>query len=108
MVFGSKWVRWISWCVSTARFFALVNGKLVGFFPSSRDLRQGDPLSPYLFVMGIEVLRILLKRAMKGGFILGCTFRRRGGEELSISHLLFADDTIAFCGALEDQLLYLS
>ena len=45
---------------------------------------------------------------MSGGFILGCTVRGREGADFSISHLLYADDTIIFCEAKEDQLLYLS
>ena len=42
------------------------------------------------------------------GFIFGCTFRGRKGVDVSISHLFFVDDTIIFCKATEDQLLYLS
>ena len=57
--------------------------------------------------MGMEVLNVLLIRAMEGGYIASCTVRGRGREELSISHLLFAD-TIIYYGALEDQLLHLS
>ena len=69
MGFGAKWTRWIWWCISTARFSMLVNGVSTDFFPSSGGLRQGDPFSPYLFVMGIEVLSILLCKAMAGGYI---------------------------------------
>ena len=108
MGFGLKWMSWIWPCIITARFSVLVNGVLVGFFPNSKGLRQGDPLSPYLFILGMEVLSILLKRAMIGGFISGCNIKGREGVALSISHLLYADDTIIFCEAKEEQLLYLN
>ena len=58
--------------------------------------------------MEMEVLSILLRRAVARGFISSCTFRGREGADISISHLLFADDMIIFCKAIEDQLLYLS
>ena len=55
----------------------LVNGTSKGFFQSSRGLRQGDPFSPYLFVIAIEVFSTFLKRAMDGGFMLGCKVKGR-------------------------------
>ncbi|RVW44612.1 Heat shock protein 90-5, chloroplastic [Vitis vinifera] len=67
MGFGNKWVGWMWSCVSSAKFSVLVNGVPAGFFPSSRGLRQGDPLSPYLFVMGMEILDVLIRRAVEGG-----------------------------------------
>ena len=108
MGFGPKWVRWIWWCIATTRFLILINGIPMSFFPSSRGLRQGDPISPYLFIMGMEVLSIMLKRAVTGGYSSSCNFRGSERNDLSISHLLFADDTIIFCEAKEDQLLHLS
>ena len=65
MGFGEKWIEWIKWCISTASFSVMVNGMSTGFFQSSRGLRQGDPLSPYLFVIAMEVFSSFLKRAVE-------------------------------------------
>ena len=108
MGFGSRWMEWIWWCISTAKFSVLVNGVPAGFFSNSKGLRQGDPLSPYLFVLGMEVLSALIRRAVDGGFILGCRLRGRGGMEMNVSHLLFVDDTIIFCEARKEHLNSLS
>ncbi|WJZ96350.1 hypothetical protein VitviT2T_015043 [Vitis vinifera] len=72
MGFISKWIGWMWSCISTVKYSMLVNGGPAGFFSSSKGLRQGDPLSPYLFVMGMEVLSALITRAVEGGFIYGC------------------------------------
>ncbi|RVW19587.1 hypothetical protein CK203_115953 [Vitis vinifera] len=80
--FGSKWVGWMWSCLSSAKFSVLVNGVPAGFFPSTKGLRQGDPLSPYLFVMGMEVLDVLIRRAVEGVFIR--VWRGGGDEELAV------------------------
>ena len=62
MGFQGKWCRWIKACISSVRFLFLVNGSLAGFFSSSRGLRQGDPLSPLLFLLVMEVLSRMLRK----------------------------------------------
>ncbi|WJZ90958.1 hypothetical protein VitviT2T_010073 [Vitis vinifera] len=73
---------------------------IAGFFPRTKGLRQGDPLSPYLFVMGMEVLDVLIRRTVEGGYLSGCIIRGGSRTSLNISHLFFADDTIVFCEAI--------
>ena len=108
MGFGSKWLGWMWSCLSSAKFSVLVNGVPAGFFPSTKGLRQGDPLSPYLFVKGMEVLDVLIRRAVEGGFLLGCNIRGDSRSSLNISHLFFVDDTIVFCEASKEHLTHLS
>ena len=66
----------------------MFNGSPARFFRSSRGLRQGDPLSPYLFVIGMEVLSCLLKRAVEGNFIFGCRLGNREGGEMTTYYML--------------------
>ena len=63
MGFGMRWCRWICTCISTVQFSVLFNGSPADFFGNSRGLRQGDPLSPMLFLVMMEVFRKMMKRA---------------------------------------------
>ena len=108
MGFGEKLISWIKWCISTTSFSILINGSLTGFFNSSRGLRQGDPLSLYLFVLGMEAFSLLIDKDVDGGYLFGYKFRGRNERGGLVSLLLFANDTLVFCKDSEDQIVYLS
>ena len=104
MGFGPKWRNWILFCILTVRMTVLVNGTPTEFFSTFKGLRQGDPLSSYLFVLIMEAFSSLISRAEEKGFIRGFKVMGRRGEGVSVSHLLFADDTLLFCEDNRDQL----
>ena len=79
-------------CISTVRFLVLINGEASGFCLCSRDLRQGDPISPLLFTLVLEAFSHLLVKAIEVGSLEGFHM----GNSLSMSHLLFVDDTLIF------------
>ena len=105
--FSAKWWQWIFFCISTVRFSIMINGSPCEFFKSSKELRQGDPLSPLLFVLVMEALGRMLDRAIHDGHMSGFGVGRVEGRSLAVSHLLFADDTLIFCGANLEQVLFL-
>lgn len=100
--FGSKWINWMKECVSTARISILVNGSPTPEFSPQRGLRQGEPLSPFLFNIVAEGLNILLSRAVQIGLIKGATL---GSNDIIITHLQFADDTILFSEARREEVI---
>lgn len=85
-------VGWISECITTASFTVAINGSSGGHFRNTKGLRQGDPLSPYLFVLSMEVLSQLLHSRFQAGEI----HYHPQTSLLHISHLMFADDIMIF------------
>jgi exonuclease III len=104
--FGERWRGWIEWCISSARFSILVNGTPEGFFNSSRGIRQGDPLSPLLFVLVMEALSRMVNATVEQGLLSGFGVGERVFSDLVVAHSLFADDTLIFCEACPEQLRY--
>ncbi|CAL5430761.1 unnamed protein product [Camellia sinensis] len=99
---GHKWRSWIHSCVTNARISVLVNGSPTNEFIAERGLRQGDPLSPFLFNLVVEGLNILILRARELGLFNGAVV---GNDLVKVSHLQFADDTILFCEANLEEIL---
>lgn len=101
MGFDEVWIRWIMGCISSVSYSILLNGQPSGFIRPSRGLRQGDPLSPYLFLLCAEGFSEMLRKAELRKAIHGVRICRGSPP---ISHLLFADDTIVFCKANRREL----
>ena len=100
MGFHDRWIHWMSMCVESVDYSVLVNGEQVGPIIPGRSLRQGDPLSPYLFILCAEGLSALIRDAESRGELTGTKICRRAP---SVSHLLFADDCFLFFKADENQ-----
>jgi hypothetical protein len=92
--FSNQWIHWMMLCVSSVNYSVLVNFDKVGPIFPGRGLRQGDPLSPYLFILVTEGLTTLIKKSVAKGDLHGVQICR--GAPV-VSHLLFADDCFIFC-----------
>ncbi|XP_028091455.1 uncharacterized protein LOC114291784 [Camellia sinensis] len=91
--FETKWVEWMKTCLGSARVSFLVNGSSSEEVCPQKGLRQGDPISPFLFITIAEGLNILLSRDRELGLIKGVII---GNEGLKLFHLQFANDTINY------------
>ncbi len=89
--FGAKWISWISNLLHSSSTAVLLNGIPGHSFSCKRGLRQGDPLSPLLFLLCMDVLFRMLQRAFDDGLIPSV-----GGGDFCIHTLQFADDMLIF------------
>lgn len=88
--FKDEWVSWVLSCVTSSSFSVLINGESSNWFSASRGLRQGDPLSPYLFIIMAEGLGRFIKSQVRQGRIHGWSWNN---DLPPYCHLQFVDDT---------------
>ncbi|GJS09808.1 RNA-directed DNA polymerase, eukaryota, reverse transcriptase zinc-binding domain protein [Tanacetum coccineum] len=94
-------INWIMTCITTASFSICVNGEIKGFFKGGRGLRQGDPISPYLFTLVMEVFNMIMiknvQEAENFKYHYGCS-------EIKLTHMCFADDLMVLCNGDSESL----
>jgi hypothetical protein len=98
--FHPTWANWIRICVSTTSFSVLINGSPFGLFTPTQGLCQGDPLFPFLFILGTEILSRLFQQQESIGLLKGISIFKFCPP---INHLLFADDLIIFAKATSSE-----
>jgi len=95
--FHDVWIQWIKECISTVSYSIVINNEPHGFFKPSRGLRQGDPLSPYLFTICMDVLaKQLYHLSLNPKAGIGIKIAPAATR---VPCLLFADDSLLFCKA---------
>ncbi|KAI3450765.1 hypothetical protein Pfo_007430 [Paulownia fortunei] len=88
--FPGRFIDWVMECVSTPSYSIALNGSIFGFFKGKKGLRQGDPMSPFLFVLCLEYFSRLVGLATENSDF---NFHPKCGK-LKITHLAFADDLV--------------
>ena len=96
MGFCDAWVKLMMGCITTTTYSILINCEPHGNIVPTRGLRQGDPFSPYLFLLCTKGFHGMLKKAEDLGEIRGVSISCNGPK---LTHLLFADDSLIFCRA---------
>jgi hypothetical protein len=99
--FGEKWIDWIKACVFAGNLLVLVNGSPTSEINIQRDLKQGDPLAPFLFLLVAEGFGGLMRSAVEKNLFKGFGV---GPNNLSVSHLQYADDTLCIGEASTENL----
>lgn len=102
MNFPDKWVQWINECLFSARANVLVNGSPSGEFVLERGIRQGDPLSPFFFLVAAEGVSLLAKRAVERGLMRAAEI---GRNKVQITHLQYADDMMFIVDGTKENAL---
>lgn len=96
MGFSSWWVNLVLSCVTTVSYNIVHGDNIMGPIIPSRELRQGDPLSPYLFIICAEGLSAMLRKYEETKWLHGVKICRKAP---TISHTLFVNDSYLYCKA---------
>lgn len=104
MGFPTKFKDYVMSCIKSVSYSINLNGSAHGFIKPTRGLRQGDPLSPYIFIFCAEVLSTSLDILEHQGALQGI---RIGKKSPSILHLMYADDLLITCNADQNSCLAL-
>lgn len=89
--FPTKWVNLIRACITTVQHCLIINGSTTNRFSPKRGIRQGEPISPYLFILCMETLTFLINKKVGSRNWTPVGFR-----DVTISHLLYANDVLLF------------
>ncbi|KAM6569155.1 hypothetical protein CsatB_017140 [Cannabis sativa] len=100
MGFSTGWVSMIMKCLHTISYNIVHGGEVLGPIVPTRGIRQGDPISPYLFIICAEGLSALIRLYEEKKWIHGCRVARRARY---VTHMLFADDSFLYCSATMDE-----
>ncbi|GJX77001.1 RNA-directed DNA polymerase, eukaryota, reverse transcriptase zinc-binding domain protein [Tanacetum coccineum] len=92
------WCGWIQGCLKSSRGSVIMNGSPTKEFQFYKGLKQGDPLSPFLFILVMESLHISFQRVVDAGMFKGISL----GSSLQLSHMFYADDAV-FLGQWSDS-----
>ncbi|GJY25246.1 RNA-directed DNA polymerase, eukaryota, reverse transcriptase zinc-binding domain protein [Tanacetum coccineum] len=96
--FGNKWCEWIQKCLKSSRGSILINGSPTEEFQFFKGLKQGDPLSPFLFILVMECLHLSFQKVVDAGMFTGI----RLSQSVNLSHMFYADDAV-FVGQWNDK-----
>ncbi|GJZ38047.1 RNA-directed DNA polymerase, eukaryota, reverse transcriptase zinc-binding domain protein, partial [Tanacetum coccineum] len=96
--FGNKWCEWIQKCLVSSRGSILINGSPTEEFQFFKGLKQGDPLSPFLFILVMECLHISFQKVVDAGKFTGINLN----QSTNLSHMFYADDAV-FVGQWNDR-----
>ena len=88
--FGKKWCEWIQACLCSTRGSILLNGSPTEEFQFYKGLKQGDPLSPFLFLLIMESLHLSFQRVVDTGLFTGIKLN----QSVTLSHMFYADDAV--------------